>query len=74
MNLEEEKVYFTPGMRVKCKQLDNAPEMYVLYKKELTFKNKENSDKILQGIVCRWFSTDNKVQEAVFNTKDLTRI
>lgn len=42
----EEKVYFTPGDIVKCK-LNNSPEMYVLKKKELTFKDRESKDKIL---------------------------
>lgn len=72
--MEEDKIYFTPGMRVKCKQVSNSPEMYVLHKKELTFKDRENKDKILQGIVCRWFTTDGLIQEAVFNTKDILRI
>jgi hypothetical protein len=45
--------------------------MYVLRKKELTFKDTENKNKILQGIVCRWFTKDGLLQEAVFNTKDL---
>lgn len=72
--MEEDKIYFTPGMRVKCKQVSNSPEMYVLHKKELTFKDRENKDKILQGIVCRWFTTDGLMQEAVFNTKDIQKI
>lgn len=70
----EERVYFTPGMRVKCKQVPNSPEMYVLRKKELTFKDREDKEKVLQGIVCRWFTNDGLVQEAVFNTKDISLI
>lgn len=69
----EEKVYFTPGDIVKCK-LNNSPEMYVLKKKELTFKDRESKDKILQGIVCRWFADNGLLQEAVFNTKDIYKI
>lgn len=72
--IDEEKIYFTPGMKVKCKQVPNSPEMYVLHKKELVFKDKEDKEKILQGIVCRWFTSLGEVQEAVFNTKDLERI
>lgn len=70
----DEKIYFTPGMRVKCKAVTNSPEMYVLRKKELTFKDAEDKNKVLQGIVCRWFTTDGLMQEAMFNTKDLIRI
>lgn len=43
----EKIIYFTPGDVVKCNKLSNAPEMYVLHKKELTFKDRENCDKIL---------------------------
>lgn len=70
----DEKIYFTPGMRVKCKAVTNSPEMYVLRKKELTFKDAEDKNKVLQGIVCRWFTADGLMQEAMFNTKDLIRI
>ena len=70
----EERIYFTPGDAVKCSKLKNAPEMYVLHKKELTFKDRENKDKILQGIVCRWFTNDGLMQEALFNTKDLQKL
>lgn len=70
----DEKIYFTPGDIVKCVKLKNAPEMYVLKKKELTFKDREDKDKILQGIVCRWFTDGGLLQEAVFNTKDIIKI
>lgn len=72
--MENEKIYFTPGDTVRCKQLPDAPLMYVLRKKELTFKDAENKSKILQGIICRWFTTDGLLQEAVFNTKDLLKV
>ncbi len=70
----EEKIYFIPGDVVKVRQLETAPAMYVLKKKELTFKDREDKEKILQGIVCRWFTTDGLMQEAVFNTKDLIKL
>lgn len=38
----EDRVYFTPGMRVKATKLKDAPEMYVLRKKELTLKDGDN--------------------------------
>lgn len=65
----EEKIYFTPGMRVKCKHLENAPEMYVIKKKQLVIKDEEA--KTLQGIVCRWFDKNQVLREEVFSTKDL---
>ena len=70
----EEKIYFVPGDVVKVRQLENAPKMYVLRKKELTFKDREDKDKILQGIVCRWFTDSGLLQEAVYNTKDLIKL
>lgn len=72
--MEQEKTFFIPGDRVICVKVNNSPEMYVLHKKELTFKDRENKDKILQGIVCRWFTDDGMVQEALFNTKDLQKL
>lgn len=45
--------------------------MYVIRKKEITFKDGEEKNKTLQGMVCRWFTADGKLEEAVFNTKDL---
>lgn len=72
--MENEKIYFTPGDTVRCKQLPDAPLMYVLRKKELAFKDAENKSKILQGIICRWFTADGLLQEAVFNTKDLLKV
>jgi hypothetical protein len=41
--------------------------MLVLRKETALFKNNPN----LKGIRCRWFTTDFKLQEAVFCTKDL---
>lgn len=61
-------------MTVQCTKVPNSPTMYVLRKKELTFKDGENKDKILQGIVCRWFTDDGFVQESLFNTKDIQKI
>lgn len=74
MSSNDEKIYFMPGMKVICKQVPNSPSMYVLKKKEITFKDQDQKEKILQGIVCRWFTNDGFVQEAVFNTKDIQLI
>lgn len=72
--METEKLFFQPGMRVRCTKVSNSPEMYVLHKKEFVFKDKEDKSKILQGMVCRWFTNDGLLQEAVFNTKDIEAI
>jgi len=52
------KVYMLPGDRVICSKLSNSPEMMILRKKELTFKDGEDKTKTLQGMVCRWFTKD----------------
>lgn len=68
----DEKVYFTPGMRVTVKwDIPNKPIMYVI-KKESYILKKEGND--FKGIRCRWFTTDGTLQEDIFNTKDLQTI
>ena len=70
--MTEEKFYFTPGMLVTLKQdIPNKPIMIVDRKKSMTIHDEKNPGKILQGMVCRWFTTDGYIHEAVFNTKDL---
>ena len=49
--------------------------MLVVKKETSLFKyeaKKEDKKPILIGIRCRWFTTNGDLQEAVFNTKDLT--
>lgn len=73
----EDKIYFMPGDVVRVRQnIPNRPDMIVVGKETNRFKpNPEESGKeYLQGIKCRWFSTDMKLQEGVFNTKDLELI
>lgn len=66
-----EKVYFLPGDLVKFKRdLPNSPTMLVV--KKVTSKYKTTS--YFQGILCRWFTTEGLLQEAVWNTKDITKI
>lgn len=67
----EEKIFLQPGDIVKNNKLPNAPTMQVLRKKELTFKDGEDKSKTLQGFICRWFTDEGFIQEAVFNSKDL---
>lgn len=74
----EEKVYFMPGDRVILKQdIPNKPVMYVVGKKTAVFKpfaDGEPKEEFLKGIICRWYSTDQTLQEAVYNTKDLIKV
>lgn len=51
--------------------------MVVVKKETSLFKHdtkKVGKYPILLGIRCRWFTTTGELQEAVFNTKDLTLI
>ena len=43
MNLFEDKCYFVPVYKVRNHKLKDAPEMYVLRKKELTLKDGDNN-------------------------------
>ena len=74
IDYEETRIYFTPGMRVKCVKLADSPEMYVLRKKELTIKDGDNKQKTLQGIVCRYLDKQGIFREEIFSTKDITKI
>lgn len=68
----EEKIYFKPGDCVTLRQHNvmQAPVMLVLRKEQALFKDSSG----LKGIKCRWFTKDDLMQEAVFNTKDLVKI
>jgi hypothetical protein len=46
----------------------------VVVRKESTIFRDENKTNSLKGIRCRWFTTHNELQEAVWNTKDLIKI
>ncbi len=72
----EEKVYFTPGDLVRLKQSEDlgSPTMIVVKKETLTYRQKDSENEYFKGIRCRWFSSDNKLQEAIFSTKDLVLI
>lgn len=70
----DEKVFFQPGDMVQMKQdIPNKPIMVVSRIERSLMKNNEGKD-YLRGVKCRWFSTDGKLQEAVFSTKDLIRL
>ena len=71
---EEDKIYFQPGDVVQIKQdVANKPKMVVIRIERSIMKNNEGRD-YLRGVRCRWFSSDQKLQEAVFSTKDLLKI
>ena len=70
----EDKTLFYPGDLVTLRQeLPNKPVMIVVRKESTIFKD-EYKNNNLKGIRCRWFTIDNKLQEAVWNTKDLIKI
>lgn len=70
--MEEDKIYFKPGDCVTLKQhkVMHSPVMLVLRKEAALFKDNQS----LKGLRCRWFTDSGLMQEAVFNTKDLTLV
>lgn len=69
----ETKIYFLPGDEVTVKQkLDYVPIMYVV-RKSTKIKINSSDPATFQGMLCRWFTIDGLIQEAVFNTKDLLK-
>ncbi len=74
---ESEKIYFLPGDLVTLKQdIPNKPTMLVVKKETLAFRPTKEAEKedFFKGIRCRWFTKDESLQEAVFNTKDLIKV
>lgn len=70
----EDKMMFFPGDLVTLRQeLPNKPVMIVVRKESTIFRD-ENKTNSLKGIRCRWFTTNNELQEAIWNTKDLIKI
>ena len=70
----EDKTMFFPGDLVSLRQdLPNKPVMIVVRKESTIFRD-ENKNNNLKGIRCRWFTTTNELQEAVWNTKDLVKL
>ena len=75
-NLFEDKVYYNPGDLVTIKHdLPNKPVMMVVEKITRNIINKSgNTESTFIGIKCRWFDKDQRLEEAIFSTKDLVLI
>jgi hypothetical protein len=70
----EDKMMFFPGELVTLRQdLPNKPVMVVVRKESTIFRDDAKTNS-LKGIRCRWFTTTNELQEAVWNTKDLIKL
>ena len=73
--MEDDKIYLMPGDVVTLRQaLPNKPTMIVVRKKTVAVRAGIQVGKVLQGIVCRWFTTDGHMEEALFSTKDLIKV
>jgi len=72
---ENEKIFFNPGDKVKVRHFEDAPIMYVIEKvtKNISRHSSEN-ESIFIGIKTRWFDKENRLQEAIFSTKDLIHV
>lgn len=74
MNTVDDKIYFQPGDICMLKQdIPNKPKMVVYRIERSIVKNNDGKD-YLRGVKCRWFSEDQKLQEAIFSTKDLIKL
>lgn len=71
-NKIESLQYYNPGDLVvlKHKKL-KGPIMLIQEKVTKQYKSDDTIKNIFKGFRCVWFSTDMKLQEAVFSTKDL---
>lgn len=77
MNINETYTFFAPGDLVTVKHnVPNKPVMWAVEKSSRTVKNSATGEyeTLFLGIKCRWFNEQGDLQEAVFNTKDLTLI
>lgn len=75
MMFDTDKQFFLPGDMVTIRQkLPNSPTMLVVKKVTRTIRTGDVKNDYFQGILCRWFTTQGLIQEAVFNTKDLQKL
>lgn len=68
------KQFFLPGDVVTIRQdLPNKPVMIVVKKVTKSIKLYGEKNDFFQGILCRWFTDNGFIQDAIFNTKDLIK-
>lgn len=72
----ETKQFFLPGNVVTLRQdIPNKPIMLVVKKVTKNIRvGSTGRGNYFQGILCRWFTTEGMLQEAIFNTKDLHKL
>lgn len=71
----EQKQFFLPGDVVTVRQdVPNKPTMIVVKKVTKNIKVAGQRNDYFQGILCRWFTTQGLLQEAIYNTKDITKL
>ena len=72
--VERTKQFFLPGDTVTVRQdVPNKPTMLVVKKATKTIRIGGEKNDFFQGILCRWFTSEGLLQEAIFNTKDLVK-
>ena len=70
---EEDKIFYCPGDIVTIKHdIPNKPIMIVIKKEVMHIVPKSETN--FKGIRCQWFTKNQELQEAVFNTKDLVKV
>ena len=69
-------MFFFPGDVVTIRQdIANKPVMLVVKKVTKTIRTESSKrEDLFQGILCRWFSSNQELQEGIFNTKDLIKL
>lgn len=71
-----DKIYLNPGdlVKVRHSQMENIPIMYVVEKVSKNIKSGDDYESLFLGIKCRWFDKENRLNEAIFSTKDLEKV
>ena len=73
--INDNKQFFLPGDVVTLRQdIPNKPTMIVIRKVTKTIRTVDVKNDYLQGILCKWFTTNGELQEGVWNTKDLQKL
>ena len=72
----EDKLFFFHGVVLNImKVLSFKPTMLVVKKVTKSIRTETlKRDDLFQGILCRWFSGNQELQEGIFNTKDLIKL